>query len=258
VAYDDQGQGEPVLLIHAFPLNRTMWASQVAALTEAGYRVIAPDLRGFGESEPPAGPLSLDDLAADLLGLLDHLDIAQAVVGGLSMGGYIAFRLLARAPERLSALVLADTRAGVDSPPAVATRLERAALAEREGVAPVAAAMLPGMVAGGQVERADPAVLARIQALMATASPAGVAAALRAMAARPDALPALAAITCPTLVLCGAEDVLTPPAEARLMAESIPQAQLVLIEGAGHLANLEQPAAFNAALLDFLARRGGA
>lgn len=253
LSYEDAGTGAPVLLIHAFPLDRHMWAAQVAALTAAGYRVIAPDVRGFGASEAPPGPYPLDELAADLLALLDHLGLERVVVAGLSMGGYIAFRLLARAPHRARALVLADTRAGVDSPAAAATRHERAALAEREGVAPVAAAMLPGMFARGAVAEADPALVEHVRSLMLAAPAAGVAGALRGMAGRPDATPDLASIASPTLVICGAEDVLTPPEEARLMAERIPGARLALIPAAGHLSNLEQPAAFNAALLDFLA-----
>lgn len=252
LSYDDAGRGEPVLLVHAFPLNRRMWERQAAALVDAGYRVIAPDLRGFGESEPPPAGYPLAQLADDLTALLDTLGIARVVLVGLSMGGYIAFRLLEHAPERVSALVLADTRAGADSEQAAATRRERAALAERAGVAAVVPALLPGMVAGGRLEAADPALVEHIRALMLAASPAGLAAAQRAMAARPDSTPLLSHIACPTLVICGAEDTLTPPAEARLLAERIPNARLVVLDGAGHLANLERPAAFNAALLDFL------
>ena len=254
LSYDDTGQGEPVLLVHAFPFNRQMWAPQVAALTAAGYRVIAPDLRGFGQSDAPSGPYALDQLADDLVALLDTLGIQQVVLVGLSMGGYIAFHLLRRSPERVRALVLADTRATADSAEAAATRLERATLAEREGVGPVVTAMLPGMLAGGKLDEADPALVEHIRTLMLSASPAGVAGALRGMAAPPDAGPGLPSIAWPTLVICGVEEVTTPPAEARLIAEHIPGARLVLIDGAGHLSNLEQPNAFNAALLDFLKR----
>ena len=253
LSYDDAGTGAPVLLIHAFPFDRRMWAAQVAALTAAGYRAIAPDVRGFGASEAPPGPYPLDELAADLLALLDHVGVEQAVVGGLSMGGYIAFRLFQQAPARVRALVLADTRAGADSPQAAATRHERAALAEREGVAPVVAAMLPGMFARGELEAADPALVEHVRSLMLGTSAAGVAGGLRGLAARPDSTPDLPSIACPTLVICGADDVLTPPAEAHLMAERIPGARLEIIPSAGHLSNLERPADFNRVLLDFLA-----
>jgi 3-oxoadipate enol-lactonase len=191
LSYDDMSHGEPVLLVHAFPFNRRMWALQVAALTAAGYRVIAPDLRGFGQSDAPPGPYPLDQLADDLVALLDALDVQQVVLVGLSMGGYIAFHLLRRASERVRALVLADTRATADSAEAAATRLERAALAELEGAAPVVTAMLPGMLAGGQLDEADPALVEHIRTLMLSASPAGVAGALRGMASRPDAGPDL-------------------------------------------------------------------
>lgn len=257
LAYDDAGQGEAALLIHAFPLNRRMWAAQVEALVAAGYRAITPDLRGFGESQAPPGPYPMTDLAGDLLALLDALGLERVVVVGLSMGGYIAFRLIQRAPERVRGLVLADTRAGQDAPAAAATRLERAAMAERHGVEPVVQAMLPGMVAGGDPTGADPALVEHIRSLMLTASPAGVAGALRGMAARPDATPELAGIACPTLVICGALDALTPPDEAYLMAEHIARARLVVLEHAGHLSNIEQPEAFNRALLTFLAELFG-
>jgi pimeloyl-ACP methyl ester carboxylesterase len=244
---DDIGQGDPVLFVHAFPLNRRMWAPQVEALADR-WRCLTVDLRGFGESDAPAGPYPLDLLASDLAGVLDAHGLARVTLVGLSMGGYIAFAFWRRYAARLRALVLADTRATPDTDAARAARLELASRAEAEGLAPVADAQLPRLLSAG----ASPELRQWTRDMIDEATPQGVAGALRGMAARPDSSDLLAGITCPTLVLAGAADVVTPAEEMRAMAARLPDATFTELPGVGHLANLEAAEAFNAALRSFL------
>lgn len=254
IAYYDVGTGVPVLLIHAFPLNADMWAPQLAAVPP-GVRVVAPDLRGFGESDlaapPERLPRSVDAHARDLEALLDRLGIDRAVVGGLSMGGYVTFAFYRRAPARVRAVVLADTRAVADTDEGRANRRRLQALVREEGAEAVVREMLPNLVSE-DTRRARPQVVAEIARLIRAASPAAITAALDALMTRPDSTELLAAIRCPALVIVGAEDVLTPPVESERMQAALPDARLAVIPGAGHLANLEQPEAFNAALSGFL------
>jgi len=248
LAYREAGEGSPLLLIHAFPLGGAMWQPQLDGLSQQR-RVIAPDLRGFGASPLGQPPAALEQYADDLAALLDALGIAQTAVGGLSMGGYIAFAFLRKYRERVTALVLADTRAGPDSEEARQGRERNAQLAEREGAGPIADQMLPKLLAPGASED----LRAQVAALIRANQGAGVAAALRCMAARPDASLLLPTIDVPTLVLVGAEDALTPPEEARAIQASIAGSTLVEIPHAAHLSNLEAPEPFNAAVRNFLA-----
>lgn len=253
LAYDDEGTGAPVVFVHAFPLNREMWRRQAAAVAAAGWRAVSLDLRGFGGSEPGSEPFTMDLCADDVMALLDHLGVEEpAVLVGLSMGGYVAFGCIRRHAHRLRALVLADTRAEPDTEEGRAGRLSTAQRVEAEGVAPVVESMLPRLV-GATTHRERPGVVAQVRALMEAAPPAGVAQALRGMAARPDSRPDLGRITVPVLVVVGEEDGLTPPADAQALHAGIKGSRLTVIPGAGHLPNLETPDAFNAALLDFLA-----
>ena len=237
----------PIVFLHAFPMNAGMWTSQVEAL--AGRLVLAPHFPGFG-GRPP-GEASLDAFARAALADMDAAGIDRAVVVGLSMGGYVAFRLHALAPERVAGLVLADTRAGADDDAGKARRADQAARARREGVAWLADAMVPALL--GETTRATrPEVVTRAREIMAQADAEGVARALEGMARRPDSTPQLSAIRVPVLAVVGEEDTLTPPSEARKIAEGVADGRLVVIPGAGHLANLEAPHAFNAALAEFL------
>jgi len=248
VHYVDSGSGsEAVLLLHAFPLNAGMWAGQVAALS-ARYRVIAPDFPGFGGSDARPGPSTMQVLAADAFDLLGRLRVERAAVVGLSMGGYVAFELFRQRPEFVTALALCDTRAGADTSDGAKGREAFALEALDKGLAWVADQLRPKLLG----PRANAQVVSTVRAQIASATPAGVAAAQRGMAARPDSTPTLATVRCPTLVLVGTEDVLTPPAESRRMAAAIAGARLVEFEGVGHLSNLEGPEAFNQALLGFL------
>ncbi len=212
-------------------------------------RFIVPDLRGFGGSSAGAGPSEMGAMADDVLGLLDHLGIDSAVVGGVSMGGYAALALLRNDPGRVRALVLADTQTSADDEQGRATRETTA----RDVLAKGSAALLPS-IARLLGPSAPPELRARVRGWIAAGSPEGLAAAQRGMALRPDARDILARFGGPVLVMVGSDDVLTPPAKARSMAELVPGAELVEIPGAGHLANLEQPDAFNAALGRFIGR----
>ncbi|MDF1564443.1 MAG: alpha/beta fold hydrolase [Deltaproteobacteria bacterium] len=238
----------PVVFLHAFPLHAGMWADQREAL--GGREVLTPDFPGFGGRAP--GEPTLEAFARAVLADLDAAGIDRAIFVGLSMGGYVAFRLHALAPERFAGLVLADTRSGADDEAGRQKRSEQAARVRAEGTGWMAAALLPALL-GETTRRERPDAVARAEALITGADAEGVARALEAMRDRPDSTPQLGEITCPTLVLVGAEDTLTPPAAARAMVEALPDARLVELPGAGHLSNLELPEAFDAALLDFLA-----
>jgi pimeloyl-ACP methyl ester carboxylesterase len=239
------GSGPALVLLHAFPLDRRMWTDAVAALS-ATHRVIALDARGFGESALGDDPPALERLADDVIGLLDSLGVPMASVLGLSMGGYVALALAARHPARLASLILCDTRAGADSPEGKRGR-DQAIAAVRADLTAYLDAM-PKRLLG---PRADASTVVRTRALM-DARLDGVVWALAAMRDRPDRSAELSAIDCPTLVVVGVDDAMTPPAEARAMAGAIRGARLIEIPTAGHLSNLEAPAAFNLAVAEFL------
>jgi pimeloyl-ACP methyl ester carboxylesterase len=250
LAWEEAGRGLPVVLLHAFPVNRRMWAPQREPLA-ARYRVITPDFRGHGESGLPEEDSTMERLAEDVRGLLDEMKLERVVLGGLSMGGYAAFAFLRRHADRVAALILADTRAGADTEDGKKARYDNAALAEKEGAAAIAERLLPKLL-GASTHASQPGLVASVREMILTTPPAGIARALRGMAARPDSTPLLGSIRMPTLVLVGEEDTLTPPAESAAMARAIPGATLVKLPAAGHLSNLEQPAAFTRALEDFL------
>jgi pimeloyl-ACP methyl ester carboxylesterase len=249
MAFDDTGGARvPLVLIHGFPLDRTVWTAQAKGLGGVA-RVIAPDLRGLGGTALPDGPVSMDTYAADVAALLDALGVDRAVVGGVSMGGYVAFAFRRLFPGRVRALVLVDTRPGPDSAEARKARDDMAALARSDGAAAVAAKMLPKMVGSA----AAPGYGQSLSELMSRQPVAGIVGALGAMRDRVDSTPDLARIAVPALVVSGAEDALVPPSEAEAMAKAIPGARLALFPGAGHLPNFEAPAAFNDAVAAFLA-----
>jgi 3-oxoadipate enol-lactonase len=249
MSWEERGDGVPVLFVHGFPHDHSLWDAQIAALAQRA-RCIAPDLRGFGRSEV-APPFSMDRWADDLAALLDARAVERAVVCGLSMGGYIAFAFWRRHPGRVRALVLADTRAGADDEAARAKRREMIALARAEGAGAVAERLMPGMIGKTTRERSPERVTA-MRAMLERAPVEGIVGALEAMIARPDSTETLATIDVPTLVVVGDEDALTPPAEARAMQERIAGSRLEVIAGAGHASAFERPAAFSHVLGDFL------
>ena len=247
--FRDEGRGDPVVLLHAFPLDGTMWDAERADLAKSR-RVIVPDLRGFGRSGTLTPPRSLDAHADDVAHLLEDLGIARATVVGLSMGGYIAFALARRHPHRLARLILADTRSAPDSAEGRQSRDENIALVTREGVAPMVERLLPKLLSAN----ATPELFAHVRALGGRQTAAGVTSALAAMRDRPDATPLLGQLAIPTLVIVGDADTISPLAEARTMAAALPAGELAVIAGAGHLSNLESPASFGAAMRTFLDR----
>ena len=249
VGYDEHGSGTPLVLLHAFPLDRTMWRPQLSALSGAA-RVIAPDLPGFGESSPAEFTI---DSAADLVAeLLAALGIQKAVIGGLSMGGYVALAFARRHADKLAGLILADTRAGGDDTSAKANRTKSIELAREKGSAALFEGMVP-KVLSDSTRDTSPDVVASLKAVAAKQSPESVVAALVALRDRPDANPGLRSIAAPTLVLVGEHDGVTPPLASANLSAQIRGSKLVHIPGAGHLSNAENPDAFNAAVRAFLA-----
>jgi len=248
----ETGRGRPVVLLHAFPLNASMWMPQREAIGTT-HRVITPDQRGFGGSQLGHDDPSLDEVADDLAGMLNSRKIDRVVLGGLSMGGYVAMAFLRRYPERVAALVLADTKMGADSPEAAENRRRVASEVIAAGTsAQLVEEMLPSLLGQTSMERRA-LVLGRVKALLEKAPPYAVAWAQRAMALRPDSTADLAAVAVPTLVIVGEEDTLSPPEEAELIAKTVPGAELVRIPDAGHLTAIEAPAEFNEAVAGFLA-----
>jgi pimeloyl-ACP methyl ester carboxylesterase len=254
LAYDVRGDGPPVVLLHAFPLGRRMWDAQVEALAPT-HRVIRFDCRGFGDSPPGDGLLTMERIADDAAALLDHLGVGSAVLCGLSMGGYAAFAFVRRHAGRLRGLVLADTKAEADDEAARAGRAELAERVRREGTSPAEEAFVPRLV-GATTLAERPDVVARVRELVRAASPRGIADALAGLAARADSTPTLREIRVPTLVICGDEDSVTPLAGAEALAGAIAGARLAVIPGAGHVSNLEAPAEFGSSLSGFLASLG--
>jgi 3-oxoadipate enol-lactonase len=252
IAYDDHGAGLPIMFLHAFPLNRSMWAEQVKALLDENrFRLVAPDWRGFGESDITTDVSTMEMFADDIAALMDTLGIDAAIICGLSMGGYVAFAFLRKYPRRVSGLILADTRPGDDSAEVRANRENVAVLAEAQGTGAIADLQVPRLISD-YTRQHFPAVELRIRQMIDAATSQGIAAASRGMALRADSSDLLSAITCPTLVLVGEHDIPTPPDIAQDYAAKIAGAQLVVIPRAGHLSNLEQPQAFLQAVGAFL------
>lgn len=254
--YTIEGDGTPVVLLHGYLLDRSFWEPQVRAL-RSRYRVLVPSLRGHGGT--PVGNVTastMELLADDVRALLDRIAIREPVVlGGLSMGGYVALAFYRKYPQRVRALLLFDTRASADTEEARRGRLEIAAAVEREGsTGPAIDALYPKLMAPASYQR--PELVSHLQAIFARLTPDGVAAAQRGMAARPDSTALLPTVSCPTLIIVGEHDTLTPPSEARAMQAAIPGAELIEVPGAGHLAPFEAPEPVNRAILDFLGRHG--
>jgi 3-oxoadipate enol-lactonase len=248
---DTGGEGTPVLLLHAFPLNSKMWEPQIEALNER-WRFIAPDLKGFGASSAPddASAYSMDSYADEVAGLLDQIGIDKVVLTGLSMGGYISFAFWRRHRAKISALVLADTRAEADPPEGVEKRTSQQQVVREQGIEPLVEA-LPGALLGGPTLEKKQDVVESVKALMQNPA-GGFIGALEAMKTRPDSTSDLTGIDVPTLVIVGENDGITPPDAARKLHEHIGSSRLVVIPEAGHLSNLEAPEAFNGALAEFL------
>jgi pimeloyl-ACP methyl ester carboxylesterase len=256
---EDQGSGPPIVLLHGFPLDHLMWHAQVETL-RSHFRVIAPDLRGFGrstltDSDVELG-VSMDRYAADIVALLDWLEIAEpALVVGFSMGGYAAWQLTLRSPHRVRGLVLCDTRAVADSDEARANRFKMAKAAMQAGNSSPALAMLPKLLAA-ETHADRPDIVEATRAMIQRQTAEAVAAAQRGMARREDVTGWLREVVCPTLCIVGVEDAISTPQEmhqiAALLAEAkSPDVRLVEIESAGHMTPLENPAAVTEAIASF-------
>jgi pimeloyl-ACP methyl ester carboxylesterase len=255
LAYKDRGSGQPVVLLHGYPLNHRMWAPQIEALG-AHCRVIAPDLRGFGQTSLADADadrgVSMAEYAADVAKLLDSIGVAEPVIlCGFSMGGYIMWQFLRQFPASVKAFVPCDTRVIADTAEARAGRLKSAVEVADRGVEPIIAAMLPKLVSE-QTRASRPEVIVELTTIMRTCQPAAIAAALRGMAERPDVTAELPKFTQPALVVVGADDAISSPDEMREISQKLPNAKFVEIPHAGHMTTLENPAAVNTALLDFV------
>ena len=250
LSYDEAGSGMPLLFIHGWPHDRTLWAAQLSGLqTQA--RCLAPDLRGFGNSSL-APPHSIDQYADDLAAFLAMIGVDRALVCGISMGGYIALSMLRRHRALFRGLILTSTRATADTPEVRDRRTRLIAFVEENGVEALAARQLRAMV-GETTFNSRPDVLEALRQLMAVAPREGVVGGLRAMAERRDSTDLLAGIDVPTLVVSGAEDTFTPPDEMRSLAGAIPGSRLEVIDAGGHVCAYEKPAAFNHVVCEFLA-----
>ncbi len=252
-SYRTAGAGAPMVLLHAFPLSSGQWRPQLAA-PPAGVRLLAPDFRGFrgpdgkaaaGDTVPAA--MTVADYAADILALMDVLEIPSAGVCGVSMGGYVALGMLRLAPRRITRLILANTRATSDTPAAREARDKAIALVRGEGVPAIGREMLPKLL-GETTRRDHPGIVHEVRGLIEANSPDAVVAALEALKSRPDSRVLLGDIACETTIVHGAEDTIIPAAEAEAMHAAISGSRLVVIPGAGHLSNLEAPAIFTALL----------
>ena len=258
LAYTDAGLGLPVVLLHGYPFNRTLWNEQVSALSNS-YRVITPDLRGHGESDASPrgesdaspGAATMNRMAQDVAALLDHLEISRAVVGGLSMGGYVARAFYKQFRSRVRALVLADTRAQADTEEGKVTRHQQAEKALAEGMAGIADSMLPKLLTPDTVSK-RPEVVKRVRDMMLKTKPEGAAGALLGMAERDDQTSLLSQISCPALIMVGQEDQITPVKDSEKMHREIAGSRLVVIENAAHVSNVERTEQFNEELTRFL------
>ena len=250
LAVERRGTGPAVLFIHGYPLDHSIWDDQITSLE--GWTRIAPDLRGMGRSDAPDLGYSIGTYAEDLLALLDSLGFREAVICGLSMGGYIAFELLRRARHRIRGLVLVDTRSEADTPDGKRAREAAMSQAREGGAEAIARSMLPKMLARSAPAE-NPALVERVRAMMAATEVAGILGALQAMRDRPDSTALLSKLEgIPTLVVVGADDQITPPETAKAMAEAIPGAQLAVLPGAGHLTPLERPQEVTRLIAEFL------
>ncbi|HVM35700.1 MAG TPA: alpha/beta fold hydrolase [Actinomycetota bacterium] len=258
IHYRDTGaDATPIVLIHGHPFNSSAWGPQEDALGKS-LRLVLPDLMGFGESEGPEqrAYYSVDTFAGNVLAVMDAAGIDKAIIGGLSLGGYVTFALWRLARTRIAGLVLADTKAEADNDDARATRTAQQQRIEREGISTLADEMLAGPLLSDATRADKPDVVERARRAMDNPA-AGWVGALQAMKERPDSTPNLSSIDVPTLIVVGEHDAITPPALARLMHEQIAGSRLAVIPAAGHLSNLEAPSHFSGAVAEFVSEAAG-
>jgi pimeloyl-ACP methyl ester carboxylesterase len=266
LAFDDAGNGPAVILLHGYPFDRSMWRDQIAFLSANGFRVVAPDLRGFGESVAQASvcepseiehrlksvPLTtMSDMARDVAVLMDELKISRAAICGLSMGGYVTFEFVHLFPTRVRALILAGTRAPADNEQEQQVRFQQIEQMLAKGMSGIAEASLPKVLAPRTLaEKSE--VVAQLSEMILRTDPQGAAAAQRGMAARRDYSGDLSTIKVPTLIVVGRQDPIRPVVDSEFMQRGIRDSRLEILEDAAHMTNMEQPIVFNQALLEFL------
>ncbi len=252
IFYTSQGSGPPIVLLHGFPLNHTIWTPEIEELSR-DFQVVTPDLRGHGKSEVTLGVYGMDLFAQDLKALLDHLRIERIILGGLSMGGYVAFAFLKQFREKVQALILADTKAEADTMESQDRREQQAREALRDGTEPLANRLIQTMLTT-ETRQSDKALTSQVYEMMRLTNPIGVAGALRGMAQRPDSTPLLSSLRIPTLILVGEKDSTTPLSDAQKMSTAIGGSELVIVPRSAHLTSLENPKSVNVALRRFLER----
>ena len=249
--FQESGSGKPVVLLHAFPLSRKMWQPQIEALSAAGFHVILPDLRGFGENHNFADINTMEDLAKDVCELMVNLKIERAIIGGLSMGGYVTFNFYRLFPEKFAGLLLFDTNSAADTEEKREARFDLIDEIEKSGAQALIDGMLPNLISDWTKEN-NPDLVAKLKAMFAETNPQAAIAALRGMAERQDHSNILKDINVPTLLIFGEHDKITNLEIGEKMHAKIPDAALTKIKNAGHYSNLEQPEAFNDALVSFV------
>lgn len=247
--YDDKGSGQPIVFVHGHPFNHTMWKYQIAHFSKE-YRLIMPDLRGYGRTEVTPGRVMLDEMALDILHLLDTLQIDQAVLCGLSMGGQIVLDFYRLFPHKVKALIIVDSDARGETPETYRQRMQKAATILEVGMKQHTDDTIHEYIAPASMKNTP--VYTHLYEMMSTTSAEGAAAAHKGRGQRRDHLPILSDIQVPSLIVVGEEDFFTPQPIARLMSDAIPDAQLAVIPGAGHLPNMEKPEEFNTIVYSFL------
>jgi len=251
LSYDDVGTGRALVLLHGYPFNRSMWGEQIDFL-KSRYRVIVPDLRGLGLSGLGSNTSSgMDEMGRDVIALLDHLNIDRAIIGGLSMGGYVTLALYKLFPLRVRAMILADTKAQADTDEIRTNRYQQEQRITDEGMNAVVDSMLEKFLAPATFEQ-NPDVVTFTRNMIVNTNPAGAVSALHGMATRRDYTYFLPQIFPPVLIVVGSEDKIAPLSDAKLMHHEIRGSRLVVIDGAGHISNLEAPDQFKIALENFL------
>jgi 3-oxoadipate enol-lactonase len=250
--YLEAGVGRPLILHHAFPARADMWRPQLERVPK-GWRLIAPDLRGLGGSALDGSiEVGMNDYASDTLALMDSLDLEQAVMGGLSMGGYVTFAIFRLAPERIRGMILADTKSAADSDEGIKSRRALLETARDNGVAAVAEQMI-GRLLGDTTRRERPELVAEVRRTIESNHVGGVEAAIYALMNRPDSTPDLPSIDCPTLIIVGDEDTVTPRTEAEALHRAIRKSELAVLPRAGHLSNLEAAEEFSLTISKWIA-----
>lgn len=251
ITFEEHGEGFPVVLLHAFPLSGKMWSPQIKAITEEKFRLILPDLRGFGETSNFADINSIEDMAKDIAELLDNLEIEQAIIGGLSMGGYVTFNLFRLNPERFKAMILCDTNCSADTEEKRENRYKLIEEIEEKGSQALIDKMLPNLI-GEITKQNNESLVSELSRTFTETNPQAAIAALRGMAERRDHSEILGEIKVPTILIFGEDDSITDVKTARQINEQIAFSNLSIIKNAGHYSNLEQPELFNSALMKFL------